>query len=45
MGQQRVRNIAIINTEREYANYVLNNAIDRTIDTFGHRNGRDIFLF
>ena len=32
MGQQRVSNIALINSEREYANSVVNNDIDRTKD-------------
>ena len=30
--QQRVNNIALINTAREFANSVVNNDIDRTID-------------
>ena len=30
--QQRVSNIVLINTEREYANSVVNKDIDRTID-------------
>ena len=45
LGQQRVSNIASINTEREYANSVVNNDIDRTIDVFGRRNGRDSYFF
>ena len=45
MGQQRVSNIALINAEREYANSVVNNDIDRTIDIFGRRNGRDSYFF
>ena len=44
-GQQRVRNIALINTEREYANSVVNNAIDPITDIFGLRNGRDSYSF
>ena len=44
MGQQRVINIALINIEREYANSVVNNDVDRTIDIFGHRNGRDSYF-
>ena len=44
-GQQRVSNIALINIEREYANSVLNNDIDRTIDIFGFRNGRNNYFF
>ena len=35
MGQQRVSNIALINTEREYANSVVNKDMDRIIDIFG----------
>ena len=38
MGQQRVSNIALFNTEREYANSVVNNDADSTIDIFGRRN-------
>ena len=45
MGQQRVSNIALINIEREYANSVVNNHIDRTIDIFGRRNGQDSYFF
>ena len=37
MGQQRVSNIALINIERAYANYVVNNHMDR--------NGRDSYFF
>ena len=45
MRKQRVSNIALVNTEREYANSVVNNDIDRIIDIFGHRNGRDSYFF
>ena len=38
MGQQRASNIALINIERAYANPVVNNDMDRTIDIFGRRN-------
>ena len=44
MGQQRVSNIALINSEREYANSVVNNNLDSIIDIFGRRNGRQLFL-
>ena len=37
MGQQRVSNITLINS-------VVNNDMDRIIDTFGRRNGRDIYV-
>ena len=43
MEKQRLSNMVL--TEREYANSVVNNDIDRTIDLFDHRNGRDIILF
>ena len=45
IGQQRVSNIALINIKREYANSIVNNDVDRTIDIFGRRNGRDSYLF
>ena len=45
MRQQRVINIALFNIEREYADSVLNNDIDRTIDIFGRRNGRNNYFF
>ena len=45
MGQQRVSNIALINIERAYANSVVNNDMDRIIDIFGRRNGRDSYFF
>ena len=44
MGQQRVSNIALINTEREYAFYVVYSDIKRIIDIFGRRNGRDSYF-
>ena len=47
MGQQRVSNvhIALINIERAYANSIVNNDMDRIIDIFGRRNGRDSYFF
>ena len=45
MGQQRVSNIVVINMERAYANSVVNNDMDRIIDTFGRRNGKDSYFF
>ena len=44
-GQQRVSDIAPFNMEREYANSVVNNDMDRTLDIFGGRNGRDSYFF
>ena len=43
MGQ-RVSNIVLINTKREYANSEVNNDIVRT-DILGLRNGRDSYFF
>jgi len=46
MGQQRVSNIALIHIERACANFVLENDVERIIDIFGSRTGRDsYFLF
>ena len=45
MGQQRVSNITFINIERAYVNSVVNNDMDRIIDIFGRRNGRDSHFF
>ena len=45
MGQQRASNIALINTERLYANSVVNNGMNHIIDIFSHQNGRDSYLF
>ena len=45
MGQQRVSNMALINSEREYVNSVVKKDMDRIIDIFGRRNGkRQLFL-
>jgi len=47
MGQQRVSNIALIHIERAYANFVLENdiSLERIIDIFGSRTGRDSYFF
>ena len=45
MGQQRVSNITLINIERAYANSVVSNDMDRIIDIFGRRSGRDSYFF
>ena len=42
MGQQRVSNITLINTEG--ANSVVSSVIKRIIDIFGRRNGRDSYF-
>ena len=43
MGQQRVSNIALIHIERAYANFILENDIERIIDIFGSSTGRDSY--
>jgi len=45
MGQQRVSSIALIHTESAYANFVLENDIERIIDIFGSRSCRDSYFF
>ena len=45
MGQQRVSNITLINSEREYAKSVVKKDMDHIIDIFGRRNGRDSYFF
>ena len=37
--------LSLINIERAYANSVVNNDMDRIIDIFGRRNGRDSYFF
>ena len=44
MGKQRVSNIALINTEEEYANSVVSSDVKRIIDIFGRRNGRHSYF-
>ena len=44
MGQKRASNIALTNIERAHANFVVNNDMDRIIDIFARRNGRDSYL-
>ena len=45
MEQQRVTNIALINTERAYAISVVNNDMDHIINIFGCQNGKDSYFF
>ena len=37
MGQQRLKNVTLINIERNYSNLVLEEDIDRIIKRFGRR--------
>ena len=45
MGQQRVSNVALIHIERAYANFILENDLERIIDIFGSRTGRYSYFF
>ena len=46
MGKQHASNIALVNMiERACSNSLVNNNMDRSIDIFGRRNGRDSYFF
>ena len=45
MGQQRVSNMALINSGKECAGSVVNYDRDRIIDIYGRRNGRCSYFF
>lgn len=47
MEQQRIIDLALIDIEREHANSVVNNDMDRAKDIFGFGNrlGRDSYFF
>ena len=45
MGQDRLHDLAIINVERAYTNEVIDNYMDKIIDTFGERKGRKSLFF
>ena len=45
MGQQPVSNIALINIDRAYTNSVVSNDMDRVVDIFCRRNGKDSYFF
>ena len=40
MGQERLSNLALLHIERDYANKVMNEDMDKMIDAFGASNGR-----
>ena len=44
MGQDRLHDVAIINVERAYTNEVIDNYMDKIIDTFGERIERKSLL-
>jgi len=45
MGQERLSHLALISIERIYANAVIENDIDRLIDTFASRKNRKCHFF
>ena len=45
MGQARVSCLALINIEREYTTRVIEEDMDKIIDIFGKRKGREKYLF
>ena len=45
MGQNRLSSLALLHIEREYINRVLSEDMDRIIDAFGNRPGRNTFFF
>ena len=45
MGQERLSNLALLHIERDYANKVMNEDMDKMIDAFGASNGRHKFFF
>ena len=45
MGQERLSNLALIHIERDYVNKVMNEDMNKMIDTFGEGSGRNKFFF
>ena len=45
MGQERLSNLALLHIEREFVNKVLKEDMDKMIDTFGQRSGRNKYFF
>ena len=45
MGQERLSNLALIHIERDYVNKVMNEDMNKMIDTFGQGSGRNKFFF
>ena len=44
-GQERINSIALINIEREYANAVMEKDMERIINIFASRKGRNSSFF
>ena len=45
IGQKRLSSLALISTEREYTNRVIEEDMDKIIDIFGERKGRNKYFF
>jgi hypothetical protein len=45
MGEKRLSSIALINIERGYANCIINEDMEKMIDIFGKRKGRNTYFF
>ncbi len=45
MGEKRLSSIALINIERGYANCVINEDMEKMINIFGKRKGRNTYFF
>ena len=45
MGQTRLSSLALLHIEREFVNRVITEDIDKIIDVFGQRNGRESYFF
>jgi len=45
MGQERLSNLALLHIEREYVNKILKEDMEKMIDPFGKRSGRNKYFF
>ena len=45
MGEERLSNLALLHIEREYVNKILKEDMEKMIDTFGKRSGRNKYFF
>ena len=45
MGQERLASLALLHIEREFVNRVLQEDMDKLIDAFGERKGRNSLFF
>ena len=45
MGQERLSNLALLHIEREYVIKILKEDMEKIIDTFGKRSGRNKYFF